>query len=45
MFDMGTSCDKKDVKPEIKLLQTFVKSVLINCCDGIGNTLLALRYG
>lgn len=43
---MRTSCDTTDVKPEIRLVPKFVKSVFINyCCDGIGNTLLGLRYG
>lgn len=33
-----------DVKPVTKLLPNFVKSILINFCDGIGNSLLELRY-
>lgn len=45
MFDTGTPYDTKDVKPEIKFLPNFVKSVLINCCDVIGNPLLVLKYG
>lgn len=43
MYDMETSCDTTDVKPEMKLLANFVKSVLTNCRDGIGNPLLDLR--
>lgn len=42
---MGTSCDMTYVKPVINLIPNFVKSVMINCCDGIGNPLLDLRYG
>lgn len=43
---MGTHCDMTDVKPVIKLLPNFVKSVLImNCCDVIGHWITGMGTG
>lgn len=44
MFDVEIPCDTTKVKPVIKLLPYFIKRVLIDCFDGIGNPLLNVSY-